>query len=156
LEEILFLTKAGLTEMRALLFELRPESLANEGLIAALSKQIAAIQVRHSLDIQTELSSEPAVSLVAKEAFYRIALEALNNIVKHAEASQVKIKLEVQDKLLKLTIVDDGKGFTPQAAYPGHLGITSMQERAVKINASLKIESNGSNGTSLLLTYPLN
>ena len=93
LDYILSLSEAGLSEMRALIFELRPESLQNEGLIAALTKQTDAIRARHKLDVVTHFDSEPHVSLDAKEALYRIAQEAMQNIVKHAHASRVELTL---------------------------------------------------------------
>ena len=92
---ILSLAQAGLTEMRALIFELRPESLESEGLITALDKQAAALRARHELPVQvTILCEEPDVPLEAKEALYRVAQEALHNTVKHARANHVEIRLE--------------------------------------------------------------
>ena len=72
--------------MRALIFELRPESLEMEGLVAALTKQIAALQVRHGIEVELNLCDEPDVPLAVKEAVYRIAQEALHNAVKHAQS----------------------------------------------------------------------
>ena len=87
LDYILSLAEAGLAEMRALIFELRPESLATEGLVVALEKQTAALQARHHLQVVTQLMPEPDVPLPVKEALYRVSQEGLHNIVKHAGAS---------------------------------------------------------------------
>ena len=76
---------------------------------------------------------EPDVSLEVKEALYRIAQEALNNIVKHAHASEVEIRLEDGEDKITLGVRDDGVGFDPQQAHPGHLGLRSMQERAARV-----------------------
>src|SRR5205085_1861060 len=89
LDYVLTLAEAGLTEMRALIFDLRPESLENEGLIAALGKQVAVLQGRHGINVQTDFCEEPTLSLEVKEMLYRIAREALHNTVKHAQANQV-------------------------------------------------------------------
>ena len=83
----LSLTHAGLTEMRALIFELRPESLEMEGLVVALTKQVEALRVRHGIEVELSLCDEPDVPLAVKEALYRIAQEALHNAVKHARAA---------------------------------------------------------------------
>src|SRR5215211_7463085 len=79
--------------MRALIFELRPESLEKEGLVAALEKQAAAIQARHGIQVETAFGAEPDAPLEAKESLYRIAQEALHNTVKHARATNLKIEL---------------------------------------------------------------
>jgi PAS domain S-box-containing protein len=156
LEDILALAKAGLAEMRALLFELRPESLANEGLVVALTKMAAALQARHELKVETTIPEEPTVPLMLKEAYYRVTQEALNNIAKHAHATLVKISLELKDNLLLLEIADNGIGFDIQASYPGHLGLATMRERAKNINATLEIKSTPSVGTTLRLCCFLN
>jgi len=76
LNYVIALAQAGLTEMRALIFELRPESLELEGLVAALTKQSAALTARHGIAIELSLCYEPNVSLQVKEVLYRIAQEA--------------------------------------------------------------------------------
>jgi PAS domain S-box-containing protein len=86
LDYVLSLADAGLAEMRALIFELRPESLETEGLIAALEKQASALRARHEVEVEAVLCDEPNVSLEKKEALYRITQEALHNTVKHARA----------------------------------------------------------------------
>src|SRR5437870_8095689 len=91
IDYVLALAEAGLAEMRALIFELRPESLEMEGLVAALTKQVAVLRTRYKLAVEVDLADEPDLSLERKEALYRIAQEALHNIVKHAHASAVKI-----------------------------------------------------------------
>ena len=87
LEYVISLAEAGLAEMRALIFELRPESLASEGLITALTKQVVVLRTRYKLTVDAQLGEEPALSLERKHTLYRIAREALHNIVKHAHAS---------------------------------------------------------------------
>jgi signal transduction histidine kinase len=86
------LAEAGLIEMRSLIFELRPETLENEGLIAALARHAQAIQARHGISVITELCDEPSVSLETKQALYRIAREALHNTIKHAIMALASIR----------------------------------------------------------------
>src|SRR5438270_515466 len=116
--------------MRALLFELRPDSLAIEGVVAALTKQAVVLRTRYQLSVDAQLGEEPILPLEGKQALYRIAQEALHNIVKHACASTVSVRLTRQDGELILEIRDDGKGFDPTSSFPGHLGLSSMKERA--------------------------
>ncbi|MCB0155841.1 MAG: GAF domain-containing protein [Anaerolineae bacterium] len=146
LDYIMNLAEAGLSEMRALIFELRPEVLEAEGLIVALHKQGEALQARHKLTVTTDLGEEPDVSLATKEALYRIAQEATHNVVKHAKASQIEMRL-IPGPALTLEIKDNGQGFDPQQSYPGHLGLHSMRERVEKLGGSIQIESTPGQGT---------
>ncbi len=152
LDYILSLTEAGLTEMRALIFELRPESLEQEGLTTALSKQAASLQARHGIQVETEFCEEPRLPLDVKEGLYRIAREALHNTVKHARASQVKLSLLHNEKNgYRLEIADNGLGFDTSQDFPGHLGLKSMRERTAALNGSLHIESTPGNGTHIII-----
>src|SRR5579859_6235697 len=135
--------------MRGLIFELRPESFASEGLITALTKQVVVLRTRYKLTVDAQLGEEPALSLERKHALYRIAQEALHNIVKHAHASMVLLRLDRQDDELVLEIRDDGRGFDPTGPFPGHLGLCSMQERVAKVNGTFNIESKAGQGTCI-------
>jgi signal transduction histidine kinase len=84
---------------------------------------------------------EPGASLEVKDAIYRVAQVALNNIVKHADADEVGIWFEAGEDKITLEVRDDGVGFDPQREHPGHLGLRSVQERAVRLGGALEIES---------------
>ena len=148
------LAEAGMTEMRALIFELRPESLEKEGLVAALEKQAAAVQARHGIRVEAELGQEPEVSLEVKEALYRVAQEALHNTVKHARSANVKLKLEELPEGFTLGISDDGVGFDARNDFPGHLGLKSMRERAARVGGTLEVASEPGHGVSILARVP--
>jgi PAS domain S-box-containing protein len=154
LEYVLSLAKAGLAEMRALIFELRPESLATEGLIAALEKQAALVQARHKIAVHVSLCDEPDAPLEVKEALYRIAQEALNNTVKHAQAERVELRLEQNADEILLEVRDDGGGFDPESSFPGHLGLKSMRERVAHLGGTLRIESAPGEGTRIRAQIP--
>lgn len=154
LDYIMNLAEAGLSEMRALIFELRPEVLEAEGLVAALRKQGEALQTRHKLKIITHFGEEPQVPLTVKEGLYRIAQEATHNIVKHARASQVELAL-VQADGLTLEIKDDGQGFDPQASFSGHLGLHSMRERTEKLGGRFELASQPGQGTTVRVWLPV-
>jgi len=155
LEYCLSLAEAGLAEMRALIFELRPESLKLEGLVAALSKQTAALQARHSIKVETDLCDEPDIPLALKETLYRISQEASNNVVKHAQASQVSLRLAQLDSSILMEVKDNGRGFDTAAAYPGHLGLVSMRERVERAGGRFEVESSAGNGVHIRVEIPV-
>jgi signal transduction histidine kinase len=155
LDYVVSLASAGQAEMRALLFELRPESLALEGLIVALEKQVAATAARYGIDLTAELLPEPELTLAQKEVFYRIAQEALHNIVKHAHATSAKLRLSVDDNHLHLEIVDDGVGFETGGEFPGHIGLVSMRERASSIGGIFSVDSAPGKGATVRLRVPI-
>jgi signal transduction histidine kinase len=151
---VLSLAEAGLAEMRALIFELRPEALEQEGLVAALEKQVAALKARYDVEVKATLPMALEASQPVQEAIYRIAQEALHNIVKHARASTVRIALVAGDGALTLRIADDGVGFDTGGAFPGHLGLTTMAERAAKLGGTLRLESAPGAGSTVEVTIP--
>ena len=151
LDYVVDLADAALTEMRALIFELRPESLETEGLVAALTKQAEATRARHRLTVKTQFCEEPPLSIPVKEALYRIAQEALHNIVKHAHATQVDLTLTCDHERLQLEIKDNGQGFDPTDAFPGHLGLHSMRERAEGVAGKFTLESRRGEGARVLV-----
>jgi signal transduction histidine kinase len=153
LDYVLSLAEAGLAEMRALIFELRPESLELEGLVAALEKQAASLRARHGLDVALDLGEEPDLPLSTKEALYRIAQEATHNVVKHAQAKRVQLKLRADADGTALEIEDDGVGFDPTGAFPGHLGLRSMRERVEAQRGALALVSAPGAGTSIRVRF---
>jgi signal transduction histidine kinase len=155
LDYLLSLAEAALAEMRGLIFELRPESLESEGLVAALAKQAAAVQARHAVQVETELcAEEPVLSLRTKQELYRIAQEALQNTVKHAHARTVDLVLRQTAGAVILEVHDDGVGFDPLGAFPGHLGLRSMRERVAHLGGALQIESDPDQGTRIVAHVP--
>jgi PAS domain S-box-containing protein len=142
------LTQGALAEMRALIFELRPDALAEEGLVAALQRQAAALTAREGLPIavegpDTRLQLAPDV----EEHLYRLALEALHNTIRHASATRAWVTVSSQDAQIQVVIGDDGCGFDPTLARPGHLGLTTMADRTERIGGQLIIESRPGQGT---------
>jgi len=152
MDYVLQLAEAGLAEMRALIFELRPESLEAEGLVAALEKQIAATRARYGIEVEASLCDEPTLSLAEKEVFYRVAQESLHNIVKHAHASRVEVLLSDAGGTVHLEVRDNGAGFDATQSFPGHMGLVSINERAASIGARVSVESTPAVGTVVRLT----
>jgi signal transduction histidine kinase len=154
LDYVLSLAEAGLTEMRALIFQLRPESLENDGLVTALEKQTASVQARHGIQVESALCDEPQIPLASKEALYLIAREALHNIVKHSKAQHVIVSLECTAEACLLDIHDDGVGFDTRDSFPGHLGLRSMSERATRLHGTFDVESVPGTGTHISVCIP--
>ena len=156
LEYIITQADAGLIEMRALVFDLRPESLEREGLRTALKRLAAAIAARHSLPMDISVCDhELPLRLETKESIYRIAQEALNNAAKHARAGQLQVRLRCGEAEVTLEVSDDGIGFDPKGSYPGHLGLRSMSERAAHAGGSLEIDSAPGRGTHVRARFPI-
>ncbi|MBN1888615.1 MAG: PAS domain S-box protein [Thermoflexales bacterium] len=154
LDYVLALAEAGLAEMRALILELRPDFLKKEGLVTALNRQAVALRARLEIDVRAKFCEEPHLPLEAKEVLYRIAQEALNNIVKHAQAGWVDMRLSECEQEVILVVQDDGVGFDHRREYPGHLGLHSMRERADSVGGTLEIESQAGEGTLLQVRIP--
>jgi signal transduction histidine kinase len=153
------LAEAALLEMRALIFEMRPESLREEGLVNALKRQAGAVIARYKAEHGSQLNlnlcdREPDVPLETKEALYRISLEALTNAAKHAKATAITLDMSCDDDRVHLVITDNGRGFDPNALYPGHLGLTTMRERAELFGGNIDFDSAVGHGTRITVTVP--
>jgi signal transduction histidine kinase len=116
---------------------------------------VAATNVRYGLTVEADLGEEPPVPLDVKEAAYRIGQEAMHNIVKHAKASNVWITLRHEANAVWLEVRDDGVGFNPEGDYPGHLGLRSMRERAIRARGTLDFTSGVGEGTAIRLRIPV-
>ena len=154
LNELRELTKGALAEMRSLLLELRPAALAEAQLPNLLQQLRNAIAGRARLPVEVTIECARSLPVDVKIALYRIAQEALNNAVKHAEATQLKIHLACGEEGVRLAVSDNGKGFAPQQALRDRLGLGIMLERAEAIGASLKIESQLGQGTTISTFWP--
>jgi PAS domain S-box-containing protein len=154
LEYVISLAEAGLTEMRALIFELRPDALETDGIVSLLDKQAAAVRARHGIAVHTSFGPEPEVSLSVKEMLYRVAQESLHNTIKHARATRIDLRLAQDARGVTLEIEDDGSGFDPDGHFPGHLGLRSMRERAARHAATLDIKSAPGQGTRVRVFVP--
>jgi signal transduction histidine kinase len=147
---VLSLTEAGLTEMRALIFQLRPESLGNEGLVVALTRQAQSLQARHGIKVESDLGEEPQIPLPLKQTLYLIAREAMHNTVKHAHAQHVRLALKCDGERCLLDIADDGIGFDTTEAH-----LQSMTERVNQVRGTLVLESEPGFGTKIHVAIPL-
>ncbi|MGH2447698.1 MAG: PAS domain S-box protein [Chloroflexota bacterium] len=150
------LANGALAEMRALIFELRPGALQEEGLVAALRKHSAAVSARERLRIEVHGPDDRlVVDPSTEEHLYFCAQEALHNVVKHAHARGVVVRLADGDGgMLTLEIEDDGVGFDPSQVPAGHLGVRSIGDRVDQIGGSLEILSFPGAGTTIRIRSP--
>ena len=155
LDYLLRLSEAALAEMRALIFELRPEALAREGLTGALKHHTAALRARHGITVEESFGVEPVLGVESKQGLYRIAQEALHNAARHARAKRVVIALSQVNSDIRLEISDDGVGFDSRGSYPGHFGLNTMRERATELGGTLEIESRVRVGTTVRVLIPV-
>jgi len=153
LQQLRQTARQALREMRLLIFELRPPALADDGLAAALQARLEAVEARTGMT--TAVTFDPAVQLApdVETGLYWIAQEALNNTLKHAQASNIAIDLSQEAPGLRLSIRDNGVGFASAAA-PTGLGLRGMHERAAKLGWQLTITSAPGQGTTILVEVP--
>jgi signal transduction histidine kinase len=153
LEELRQLTRGALAEMRTLMFELRPTALTETPLVDLLEHLCEAATGRARLPVSLETDGECELQPEVKTALYRISQEALNNVVKHASATQVTVTLSCKLDQVELLVSDDGRGFDPTDIPPDHFGVGIMQERAQAIGATLTIESEPGQGTTVSVVW---
>ncbi|MBX0327935.1 GAF domain-containing protein [Oscillochloris sp. ZM17-4] len=148
---------AALAEMRALIFQLRPPALRDQGLVAALQQHAQALSRRESLAIALSVVGDDRLARGLEQPLFRIVQEALNNVVKHADARNVTVALEFGAERVLVRVADDGQGFDPQATPSGqgrHLGMISMRERAAEIGGTMDLRSMIGGGTEVTVTVP--
>jgi signal transduction histidine kinase len=149
--------------MRTMLLELRPTAVAKTPLHDLLGQLTEAVTSRAQLPFRLFLEKTPLLPEDVHTGFYRIAQEALNNVTKHAQASQVSMVLQVLPTKpdlvnkkaveLRLEIIDDGVGFSSKDGLAGQLGLGIMYERAADIDATLTIDSHIGEGTNVTLSW---
>jgi signal transduction histidine kinase len=154
LEDLRRLTSGALAEMRSLLVELRPAALVEADLAELLSNLVAAAQTRTPAVIVVDAQKGSRLPPDAQEAFYRIAQEALNNALKHAQASAIRVALAREAGRVRLEVADDGIGFDPATASSGgHFGLGIMRERALAAGAELVLDAAPGRGARITLIW---
>jgi signal transduction histidine kinase len=139
-------------EIRQLVYDLRPPLLDELGLVEAIkSCRVQASEIKLEVIAPEPM---PRLSAALEVAIYRIASEAIHNVIRHAQASECIVCLEVGDAALKLVVADNGKGL-PDAAHVG-VGLLSMNERAAELGGMLSILPGKKGGVEVLALFPMN
>jgi signal transduction histidine kinase len=153
MDKLSVLIRGALAEMRSMLIELRSEDLYHQSLGQLLTMLVEAAQARTNTRINISRMDLVELPNDVAMAFYRIAREAINNIIVHADASQINIDLIAEQGQVELHIEDNGCGFDPQVVSEGHLGTRIMNERAAMIGGNLRINSKPGEGTKITVTW---
>jgi signal transduction histidine kinase len=153
LGELRQLARGALAEMRTLLLELRPAALLEMQLGDLLQQLAEATTGRSRLSIAVSAEGQGCVPPDIQIALYRIAQEALNNVVKHAEASKSTLTVHWSPDSARLIISDDGHGFDPALASQAHFGLGIMRERADGIGATLAVTTEVDRGTTVEVNW---
>jgi signal transduction histidine kinase len=153
LERVRDLARGAMEELRAVVFELRPASLEAEGLASVLRKHVDVLRRVSGRPIELTLGDPPRLAAAQSAQVFRIAQEALQNALRHADAGHIEVRLEHGGGGLVLCVADDGRGFdvTDSAVRGRRLGLTSMEERAAELGGTLAIESVAGKGTRVRL-----
>jgi signal transduction histidine kinase/DNA-binding LacI/PurR family transcriptional regulator len=158
LTELKELTQSALAEMRALIFQLRPEALHEDGLVATLRRHAATVSAQEGYEVTVQAFTEhlPLDERTEVELF-RVVREAVHNGIKHAQPNRITIRLYEPDGTtgtLVVEVADDGVGFDPDEPYPGHLGLRTMRERTERIGGRFTVDSSPNGSTTIRAVLP--
>jgi signal transduction histidine kinase len=153
LDRLQQLAREALDELRSLILELRPPDLDRDGLCGALRKHVEVLRQLHGVTIAFDADDRVSAGGARDNEVFRIAQEALQNALRHADPQRVDVRLAASDGRLVLEVSDDGAGFDP--ADPDlrsrRLGLTSMEERAARLGGDLELRSAPGEGTTVRL-----
>lgn len=160
LEEVEEALRANIAELRRLINDLRPPGLDDIGLVSALKQYFRKFLEDTGLKGRFEVEGEVVEpDWRTATMLFRIVQECLNNVRKHAQATQVRVKIKFKEGLVKVVVADDGKGFDPKVLQNGgrplQFGLLGMRERAEMLGGSLIIDSALGKGTKITLSAPL-
>jgi two-component system nitrate/nitrite sensor histidine kinase NarX len=153
LSDLQRLTRGALAEMRSLLLELRPKALEETDIGTLLGHLVNAFSGHLPIKVGLEIFGQGLLPSEVQVVLYRIAQEALNNVAKHARASEVRVILYNRPDGVELTILDNGRGFDESLVSSDHLGLRIMHERAQSVGAILSIRSEPGAGTEIKLNW---
>ena len=153
LSDLRQLTRGALAEMRTLLLELRPTALEEANLQDLLHQLSESVGGRTGVGVITKVDEIDDLPVHVKVALYRIAQESLNNVIKHARATQIEIRLSGSEKYVSLVIQDNGRGFSIDAVPSDRFGLYNMRERSEAIDAILTVHSQPEEGTRIMVEW---
>jgi signal transduction histidine kinase len=150
LQSVLRLAHQALGELRLMLFELRSETTAHKGLAEALNARLKTVEERVGIVYSLNTNQSSPLPLAVEEAFYRVGLEALNNALRHSQATEVQLDLLEEDQQLILIVADNGVGFDYETAVrSGGFGLNSMANRIEQIGGRLQVNTAVGKGTQV-------
>jgi PAS domain S-box-containing protein len=155
LRELRNTAQDALREMRLLIFELRPLALDKSGLVGGLRTRLETVEARSGIKTDLHVEGDEQLPYAAVVELYQVIQEALNNVLKHAGAKNIRIRLRFLDMATCLEIEDDGTGFIVETAkQSGGMGLSGMAERVHRLSGDFNIESAPGKGTHLCIEIP--
>ncbi|MFJ7250235.1 GAF domain-containing sensor histidine kinase [Kitasatospora sp. NPDC098652] len=157
LEEVARLAAEAADELRAVVVELRPAALEEDGLSATLASQVQVLDRAHTADLAFAADGVRALPPAQEAALLRVAQEALHNALRHSGAGRVTVTLAgTPARGAVLRVRDDGRGFDPESVRRAgrHLGLASMRDRAAAVGGTLTLESAPGKGTLVEMEVP--
>ena len=149
LERLSQMVKSALSEMQLLVSELHPVTVSEGGLVSALRQHLATARYPESLSVSLQVEGDGSLEFAEEQNLYRILQESLNNIVKHAQASQAHIQLHLTEPFW-IQVEDRGRGFDlQQGLTDGGVGLAAMCERATEIGWDLQVTTSPGAGTRI-------
>jgi signal transduction histidine kinase len=159
LDRVRVLVRHGIAEARRYVWDLRSQALDQNDLPAALSDTARRLTTETEVQAKVEVNGTfRPLSPLIEGNLLRIGQEAINNAVRHAHARNILVNLKFDARRVQLSVRDDGHGFDYQGPGNGeakHFGLVGMQERAVRIGGTLKIDSRADEGTEVLVDVPI-
>lgn len=157
LNEIKGMIRESLTDVRRIIFNLRPMALDDLGLVPTLKRYIEELSKKNHTDFEFKtFGKENRLPPAMEVALFRLVQESLNNVIKHAKATDVQLKLEFQRDRIFLIVSDNGIGFDMKQKTREGFGILGMKERIKLLEGQIVIQSAPGKGTKLFLSIPLN
>ncbi|GAB6931770.1 sensor histidine kinase [Calditerricola satsumensis] len=156
LQDVKNLVRESLIDVRRIIFDLRPMSLDDLGLVPTLRKYLSTLEERHGLPVRLRVEGgerrlDPAVEV----ALFRLIQESLNNVVKHAAATRAEVAVHFLPGAVSVEVADNGRGFDPASIGEGHFGIFGMRERVQLLKGQFALDSQPGKGTSVRFTVPI-
>ncbi|WP_164668074.1 sensor histidine kinase [Virgibacillus doumboii] len=147
--------RSSLYEVRRIIYDLRPMALDDLGLVPTIKKYVATIADYNDTEIEfTSIGEHKRLNQKYEIAFFRLVQEALQNAIKHAESTLIKVKLEIKKNSISMVIRDNGKGFDPALKRDKSFGLIGMRERVEMLEGTLSIDSTIGMGTTIRINVP--
>ncbi|GGK02968.1 signal transduction histidine-protein kinase/phosphatase DegS [Lentibacillus kapialis] len=147
--------RSSLYEVRRIIYDLRPMALDDLGLIPTMKKYVGTVSDYNDIEIEFEaVGQEKRLDQKYEIAFFRLMQEALQNAIKHADASLIEVTLEINPRIIEMVINDNGKGFDPTLKQEKSFGLIGMRERVEMLDGSLSVDSTIGEGTNITIQVP--
>ncbi|KGP91411.1 histidine kinase [Pontibacillus chungwhensis BH030062] len=157
IKEVRGMVRSALYEVRRIIYDLRPMALDDLGLVPTLKKYLGTIEEYNNMEIPfTAYGEDKRLDPKYEVALFRLVQEAVQNAVKHAEASKIEVKFELKRSLVNIIVKDDGQGFDTSQKKEKSFGLVGMKERVEMLEGEISIDSKLGSGTIIMIQVPLN